>query len=177
MPAETPAAVTTLPASTNRASPTTSTLRVTPLERLDAAPVSRRSLAVEQSALGQQLRSRAHAGCEFDLCRLGCDPVQHPLVAGIDHVRASTAGNDEDVERGVIFDGVVRLHQEPTPAPHGLILFRDGDHVEESLGVIQTVAAARDREDLERAAEVEHLDFRENQDPNGAWRCSAWNRS
>ncbi len=70
----------------------------------------------------------------------------------------------------MVVEGVVRLDEQPAPAGDHPRSLRDRQHPEEAAIVTACARLARDGEDLEGAAEIEHIDVGEDEDADGA-RC------
>ena len=132
-----------------------------------AGPVRGGAATVQKAALGQQEGAGADAGRQFHVAILRRDPVEQPRVGAL-AARALAARHDQDVERRVVGDRVVRLHQQAAAAGDQPGLRRDRQRAEEARVVGVLPGRPRHREDLEGPAEIEHLDVVEDQDADGA---------
>lgn len=81
---------------------------------------------------------------------------------------AISTRHDQNVERGMIVEGVLWLHQEVAATAYGSLLLGDRDDVEQPGVVVGLPIQSRREEDLEGATKVQHLDVVEDEDPDGA---------
>jgi hypothetical protein len=86
-------------------------------QALDAAPVGRDPIALQQTSPAQQEGSCADGGGELGLGTLGTNPVDQPRVIDF-AARTPAARYEQQVDRWMVVDGIVWLHLQPACGAH-----------------------------------------------------------
>ena len=119
--------------------------------------------SVQQPGAGQDKRAGADGEQKLAALSVTRYPLEHD---GVLHLSAcaEAAGDQQDVWRGGILEGVERRDHESVPGADCLAALRDGEHIER----VELRSAAADRKDLEWPGEVEDFYFVEEHDGDGA---------
>ena len=165
IPADTPAAVTIAPLSTNRSSGRTSIVGIELGQGLERTPPGRRGAVAEQAGGGEHERAGADARHQRSSVTEAAKPVEHMRVGEL-AARPAAAGIDEDVDRWGRLPGVVRQDAHSLRARHGVRGRRDGEDLDAVVGPLRRPRG----EHLPRPREVELLCAVEQRDRD---RCHA----